>query len=185
MESALKETPRLVQASGESRREWYKSQQAIHGKEKIPDHLIEPEAPEFDPEETKGVVQVFGEFMAAPAIYEIGGLRIRVEEPTIGQIKKRLLPFLKGIDPSATPDVILAKLEGIDEFQLLIMDCVHFEDVETAPKDLLAWSDNLKASDGLTLAEALAENLDWAGMIERATAIQGKIRGVRGKAARR
>lgn len=179
----LRETPRLQQPTEEARKEWLKNQQAIHGKEKVPDEMLEPDIPGFDPHETESVVGVFGELTSAPADYVIGGKRVRIEEPTIGQIKNRLLPLLKGLDTSGTSDDIFAQLDGLNEFQLLIMDCVSFEEGQ-APESSLDWSNGLKVSEGLKLAEALAESLDWRSMIERATAIQGKIKGVRGKAYR-
>ncbi len=165
----------------EERNDWLKKQREIHGEKVIPDYLVEPDKPAED--DTQGVAQAFYDLLGTANCYEIGGKRFSVEEPTLGQIKKRLMPIFKSMDLTKGTDEILSEFQGLDEFQRLLLDCLVFEDGQEVPTDLLAWSDDLKFTPAMELAEAFTESLDWAGMIERAAAIQGKIRGVRGKAA--
>lgn len=157
---------------------WLEKQREIHGETVVPDTFLNEK---LNREESENVIKVFGDLLGAPKRYTIGDRTFLIEEPTIGQIKRRLLPILRNINPNANPEAILAQLNGLEEFQALIGDCITFEE-GTAPENVVEWMDSLKATPGLELAEAFAESIDWAGIIERAVSLQGKIRGVRGKA---
>lgn len=168
----------------EDKKTWYQKQQEIHGKEKFPD---DPALTGPDPDDLlrqgETTLEKVSAFLGAGRLYTVGGLNFLVKEPTIRQIKKFLLPAAQKMTGANVED-ILENMKALDEFQALMLDCLEFADGD-APEDRLDWSDNLSATEGIKLLNAFADGIDWAEIMNQATALQGKIQGVRVRASRK
>jgi hypothetical protein len=118
--------------------------------------------------------------MSAPFKYDVGGLKFSLEEPTILQIKAFLLPAAVRLKDRLadikSDEEALAVIQGVDEFQYLMLDCITFENPEAVP-DRMAWFNGLKASEGMKLVNAYADGINWHGIIEQGKILMGKFRG--------
>ncbi len=155
-----------------------KLQRDIHGPELVPDEAFE----DNDSGGDESVLQAIATAVSAPRSLTVQGVRIVVDEPTVGDLKRMLAEEidwgeLKGLESKSIVDQVL---EGSEAVITLVAGFIEHPEIEDIPGKA-QWLQSLKLSEALVVAEAVSEVCNLKAMFKRAKAIMGKLRGVPGK----
>jgi hypothetical protein len=153
----------------DQRQTWARRQRRARG-EPVEDATPKPSYP------TETLAEATGQVFGAPKCVILStGQRVFFTAPKMGKLKE-LIAYAASMSDSLTDAAGIAKFTE----HMMLHCCIEFPyGITIHPSNRQAWFDGLDGNDGILLIECMAELVDLQALMQKATNLSGKARGLR------